>query len=89
MERKPAAGSTTTAPKKVYLQSLGCPKNLVDSEVMLGTLASQGYELTTDRGAAEVIIVNTCGFLAASRAESCDAIGALIRSQSFGFPLLR
>ena len=73
-----------SASKKVFLQSLGCPKNLVDSEIMLGTLAAQEYELTTDRSAAEVIIVNTCGFLQASARESIDKILDLAREKEKG-----
>ena len=49
--------------EKVALISLGCPKNLVDSEMMLGHLQTDGYELTTDAAEADVIVVNTCGFL--------------------------
>ena len=54
--------------------SLGCPKNLVDSEVMMGLLARQGYELTTDSSAADVLVVNTCGFIDSARQESVDTI---------------
>jgi ribosomal protein S12 methylthiotransferase len=54
--------------------SLGCPKNLVDAEVMLGILAKQGYEITTDEHQADVIIVNTCAFIKEAREESVDAI---------------
>ncbi len=54
--------------------SLGCPKNLVDSEVMMGLLARQGYELTTDSGSADVLVVNTCGFIDSARQESVDTI---------------
>ena len=54
--------------------SLGCPKNLVDSEVMMGMLARQGYEITTDSQAAEVLVVNTCGFIDSARQESVDTI---------------
>jgi len=60
--------------KKVGFVSLGCPKNLVDSEVMMGLLARQGYELTTDSRAADVLIVNTCGFIDSARQESVDTI---------------
>ena len=49
--------------KKFGMVSLGCPKNLVDSEVMMGMLTRNGYDLTTDAGAAEVMVVNTCGFI--------------------------
>jgi ribosomal protein S12 methylthiotransferase len=54
--------------------SLGCPKNLVDSEVMLGILARQGYELTPQAEQAEVIIVNTCAFIEPAKRESIDTI---------------
>ncbi len=54
--------------------SLGCPKNLVDSEVMLGMLARQGYELTPDAAAADVIVVNTCGFIEPAKRESIETI---------------
>jgi ribosomal protein S12 methylthiotransferase len=60
--------------KKVGMVSLGCPKNLVDSEVMMGLLARQGYELTTDSQAADVLVVNTCGFIDSARQESVDTI---------------
>jgi ribosomal protein S12 methylthiotransferase len=59
---------------KVGMVSLGCPKNLVDSEVMLGILARQGYELTPRAEEAEVIIVNTCAFIAPAQRESIDTI---------------
>ena len=54
--------------------SLGCPKNLVDSEVMLGILARQGYELTPLAEEAEVIIVNTCAFIEPAKRESINTI---------------
>jgi ribosomal protein S12 methylthiotransferase len=60
--------------KKVGMVSLGCPKNLVDSEVMMGLLARQGYELTADSQAAEVLVVNTCGFIDSARQESVETI---------------
>ena len=60
--------------KKVGMISLGCPKNLVDSEVMMGLLARQGYELTTDSQAADVLVVNTCGFIDSARQESVETI---------------
>ena len=63
-----------TDKKKVGMLSLGCPKNLVDSEVMMGMLARQGYELTTDSAAADVLVVNTCGFIDSARRESVDTI---------------
>ena len=62
---------TTT---RVYLHTLGCPKNRVDSEVMLGTLAGAGYRLERDPARADVIVVNTCGFIESAKEESVDAI---------------
>ena len=59
---------------KVGMVSLGCPKNLVDSEVMLGMLARQGYELTPRAEEAEVIVVNTCAFIEPAKCESIDTI---------------
>jgi ribosomal protein S12 methylthiotransferase len=60
--------------EKVSLVSLGCPKNLVDAEVMLGYLAREGYEVTTDEREAEIIIVNTCSFIKEAKQESIDMI---------------
>jgi ribosomal protein S12 methylthiotransferase len=59
---------------KVGMVSLGCPKNLVDSEVMLGILARQGYELTPRADDADVIIVNTCSFIDPAKRESIETI---------------
>ena len=59
---------------KIGFISLGCPKNLVDSEVMIGLLEKQGHTITADPKEAEVLIVNTCSFIEASRKESIDAI---------------
>lgn len=60
--------------KKIGMVSLGCAKNLVDSEVMLGTLARQGYSLSSDADQADVVIVNTCGFIDSAKEESIQAI---------------
>lgn len=59
---------------KIGFVSLGCPKNLVDSEVMLGTLAGRGYSITARKEEADVIVVNTCGFIDSAKQESIDAI---------------
>jgi ribosomal protein S12 methylthiotransferase len=59
---------------KVGMVSLGCPKNLVDSEVMLGTLQGSGYAITSDPAEADVIVVNTCTFIEPARRESIDTI---------------
>ncbi len=60
--------------RKIGFVSLGCPKNLVDSEVMMGQLQKHGYELTTDRDEAEVMVVNTCGFIQSAKEESINTI---------------
>jgi ribosomal protein S12 methylthiotransferase len=60
--------------KKVALVSLGCPKNLLDSEVMLGKLFAQGYALTLDPVEADYLIVNTCGFIRSAKEESIEHI---------------
>lgn len=65
---------STRRPIKIGLVSLGCAKNLVDSEVMLGALAKEGMALTGDAKEADVVIVNTCGFIEASKQESINAI---------------
>src|SRR5215203_5661929 len=59
---------------KIGLISLGCPKNLVDSEVMLGLADQAGHELTHDPSAADVLVVNTCAFIDSAKRESIDAI---------------
>ncbi len=64
---------------KIYLQSLGCPKNLVDSEMMLGLVARGGGEIVLDPQAADVLIVNTCGFIGDAKQESIDTILELAR----------
>ncbi len=59
---------------KVGFISLGCPKNLVDSEVMMGRLKASGYEITADAGEADTVVVNTCGFIDSAKQESIEAI---------------
>src|SRR3982751_1936491 len=58
----------------LYLLSLGCPKNRVDSEVMLGTLLDEGYELVDEAKDAEVVLINSCAFIGEAKQESIDAI---------------
>jgi ribosomal protein S12 methylthiotransferase len=60
--------------KKIGFISLGCEKNLVDSEVMLGLLSQRGYQITPDQNQADVIVVNTCGFIDKAKQESIDTI---------------
>ncbi|HEX8096385.1 MAG TPA: 30S ribosomal protein S12 methylthiotransferase RimO [Pyrinomonadaceae bacterium] len=59
---------------KIGFVSLGCPKNLVDSEVMMGRLKQSGYEITNDPNEADTLVVNTCGFIESAKQESVDAI---------------
>ncbi len=61
-------------PYTIGMVSLGCPKNQVDAEQMLGVLAGQGFALTPDPAAADVIVVNTCGFIESAKEESIEAI---------------
>ena len=66
--RKSAGG------KKVHFVSLGCPKNLVDGEVMLGTLSKEGYQVVASPEESNVIVVNTCSFVDEAKEESIESI---------------
>jgi ribosomal protein S12 methylthiotransferase len=70
--------------KKVGFVSLGCPKNLVDSEVMMGHLKQRGYEITANAADAETVVVNTCGFIDSAKKESIDAILEAARLKTEG-----
>ncbi len=70
--------------KNLYMMTLGCPKNRVDSEVMLGALQHKGYQLVQEPEAAEVIVVNTCAFLKAAEQESVDNILELAEYKKSG-----
>src|SRR5919202_69965 len=72
--------NVTTLPKppRVGLVSLGCPKNLVDSERILTKLRADGYQMSADYAVADVVLVNTCGFLDSAKEESLEAIGEAI-----------
>ena len=82
--------SGEAAPRKprgrptVGLLSLGCPKNLVDGEVMLGRLQGAGYRLVADAKQADVIVVNTCAFIDRAKQESVDAILEMAREKEAG-----
>jgi ribosomal protein S12 methylthiotransferase len=69
---------------KVGLVSLGCPKNLVDGEVMLGLAREAGHEITADAALADAIVVNTCAFIDEAKAESIDAILEMARLKRDG-----
>jgi ribosomal protein S12 methylthiotransferase len=73
-----AIDAPAAAVRTVALVSLGCPKNLVDSETMLAELRSAGLQLVSDHDDADAIIINTCGFLEASKDESLDAINEAV-----------
>ncbi|HYM22004.1 MAG TPA: 30S ribosomal protein S12 methylthiotransferase RimO [Vicinamibacterales bacterium] len=69
---------------KIGLVSLGCPKNLVDSEVMLGLAKQAGHELTTDAASADVLVVNTCAFIDKAKQESIDTILEMAQHKTSG-----
>ncbi len=69
---------------KVGFISLGCPKNLVDSEVMMGQLKHQGFEITADAAEADTLVVNTCGFIDSAKKESIEAILEAARLKTDG-----
>jgi ribosomal protein S12 methylthiotransferase len=72
--------------EKVHLLTLGCPKNLADSELMLGALTGAGFEVTLNPDEAQVLVVNTCAFIEAAKRESLDAIleAAEVKSRGRG-----
>src|SRR5205823_13651672 len=76
---KPSQSAT-----KVGFVSLGCPKNLVDSEVMMGMLAQAGADLTSRADDADVIVVNTCSFIESAQQESVNAILEMARHKTSG-----
>jgi ribosomal protein S12 methylthiotransferase len=73
-----------SAVRSIAFVSLGCPKNLVDSEKMLGLLHSSGFQLVSDHDKADAIVVNTCGFLEASKDESVDVIREAVERKHRG-----
>jgi ribosomal protein S12 methylthiotransferase len=74
----PPMATTLPSPPKVGMVSLGCPKNLVDSERILTRLRADGYAMSGDYAGADVVLVNTCGFLDSAKEESLEAIGEAI-----------
>jgi ribosomal protein S12 methylthiotransferase len=81
---KPSKPISSKPIRSVAFVSLGCPKNLVDSERMLGLLAQDGLAITPDAEAADVIVINTCGFLEASKDESLKEIRDAIALKKAG-----
>jgi ribosomal protein S12 methylthiotransferase len=80
VEQRPSA----VTPKKIGFVSLGCPKNLVDSEVMMGLLAQGGAEITARAEDADIIVVNTCSFIDSAKQESVDTILEMAQHRTAG-----
>src|SRR5580692_1687833 len=76
--------SASIRPQKVGFVSLGCPKNLVDSEVMMGLLAEAGATITSDAETADVLVVNTCSFIDKAKQESVDTILEMAQHKTNG-----
>src|SRR5712672_36802 len=76
--RRAKAGTKAKAAPRVGIVSLGCPKALVDSERIITKLRAEGYVLSADYAGADVVVVNTCGFLNSAKQESLDAIGEAV-----------
>src|SRR3954466_1974711 len=70
--------TATAVPRSLAFVSLGCPKNTVDSERMLGKLAQDGYALTPDADGADVVVINTCGFIEPARQKSLGCIREML-----------
>src|SRR5512132_4335485 len=73
-----------TIKQKFSIVSLGCARNLVDSEVMAGLLQNSNYEMVTEPADADVVMVNTCGFIGAAKEESIDTILEMGRLKESG-----
>src|SRR6478672_5861377 len=82
--KTPSAAPADAPIQSVAFVSLGCPKNLVDSERMLGLLALDGLAITPDAAEADAIVINTCGFLEASKDESLKEIRDAIELKKAG-----
>jgi ribosomal protein S12 methylthiotransferase len=75
-------------PERFYVETLGCPKNQVDSDKLVGTLLADGMVATEDVGAADLVVVNTCAFIEAARQESIDTVLALADARRDGARLV-
>ena len=84
LEAPPIASEAASARPRVGFVSLGCPKNLVDSEVMMGLLDRAGAELTADPETAEILVVNTCSFIDSAKQESVDTILEMAQHKTTG-----
>src|SRR5947209_8474504 len=84
MTKRATAPEGTATAKTYAFVSLGCPKNLVDSERMLGRLAQDGYALVPEADGADVVVVNTCGFIEPARQESLSVIREMLELKKQG-----
>src|SRR5271166_2602928 len=80
--KKPTAGGSP--PRTLSFVTLGCPKNLVDSERMLGKLTQDGYALVPEADGADVVVINTCGFIEPARQESLGVIREMLALKEQG-----
>jgi ribosomal protein S12 methylthiotransferase len=83
LAESPKSAPSTSRPRVGFV-SLGCPKNLVDSEVMMGLLDRAGAEMTSDAATADILVVNTCSFIDAAKQESVDAILEMAQHKTAG-----
>src|SRR5678816_1434193 len=88
LDRENTGSDAPPRPKTVGFVSLGCPKNLVDSEVMMGMLAQAGAQLTARAEDADVIVVNTCSFIESAQQESVNTILEMARHKNKGKKLV-
>ena len=82
------SGSDLSAPQRFYVETLGCPKNQVDSDKLIGSLLSQGMTPSESAEAADLVVVNTCAFIEEARAESIEVILALDAQRTEGSRLV-
>src|SRR5476651_2051836 len=83
------SAATDSKLKLVHFVSLGCPKNLMDSEIMLGHLTGAEYKITQKPEEADAIIVNTCGFIDAAKQESISTVLEMAEYKSKGKPHMK
>src|ERR671924_197470 len=81
---RPTTPNGSLGAKTLACVSLGCPKNLVDTERMLGKLAQGGYALVPDADGADVVVINTCGFIEPARQESLAVIREMLTLKQQG-----
>ncbi len=75
-------------PTRFFIETLGCPKNQVDSDKIVGTLLAEGMEAVDDAGTADLVVVNTCAFIDAARQESVETVLALADARKVGARLV-